>query len=392
MSDFDPDSVGRVSKACKSLCMWAKAMDTYARVAKTVEPKKASLKAASDQLAESQATLKQKQDQLKEVEERVGELKRKLDTAQAKAKELEEQEKDTQVKLARAAKLVGGLGSEKVRWEELVVTLNDSMTNLVGNMVVCSGAIAYQGPFTRLPRRLNAAWVTKVKALNIKCADNPTVAKVLSDPVAVRHWGICGLPLDSLSVENAIFVTRSRRWSLMMDPQGQANRWIKNLQKENRLRVTKMSEAGMLRVLESSIRVGIPVLLENVLEKLDPALDPVLLKQTYKSQGRIMLRLGDTDVHYSEDFQFFVTTKLANPHYAPEVCIKVTLVNFTVTFEGLETSCSPTWPRSSGPTCSRRRSRSCCRSPRGARPSRSSRTRSCTCSPRAQATSSTTRT
>jgi dynein heavy chain len=337
MSDFDPESVGRVSKACKSLCMWAKAMDTYARVAKTVEPKKASLKAASDQLAESQATLKQKQDQLKEVEERVGELKRKLDTAQAKAKELEEQEKDTQVKLARAAKLVGGLSSEKVRWEELVVTLNDSMTNLVGNMVVCSGAIAYQGPFTALYRaRLNAAWVTKVKALNIKCADNPTVAKVLADPVAVRHWGICGLPLDSLSVENAIFVTRSRRWSLMMDPQGQANRWIKNLQKENKLKVTKMTEAGMLRVLESSIRVGLPVLLENVLEKLDPALDPVLLKQTYKSQGRVMLRLGDTDVDYSEDFQFFVTTKLANPHYAPEVCIKVTLVNFTVTFEGLE--------------------------------------------------------
>ena len=24
MSDFDPESVGRVSKACKSLCMWAK--------------------------------------------------------------------------------------------------------------------------------------------------------------------------------------------------------------------------------------------------------------------------------------------------------------------------------------------------------------------------------
>ena len=99
MSDFDPESVGKVSKACKSLCMWARAMDTYARVAKTVEPKKAALKAASDQLAESQATLKAKQDQLKEVEDRVGELKRKLDAAQAKAKELEDQEKDTQIKL-----------------------------------------------------------------------------------------------------------------------------------------------------------------------------------------------------------------------------------------------------------------------------------------------------
>ena len=31
-----------------------------------------------------------------------------------------------------------------------------------------------------------------------------------------------------------------------------------------------------------------------------------------------------------------MTTKMPNPHYLPEVCIKVTLINFTVTFKGLE--------------------------------------------------------
>ena len=31
-----------------------------------------------------------------------------------------------------------------------------------------------------------------------------------------------------------------------------------------------------------------------------------------------------------------MTTKLANPHYLPEVCIKVTIINFTVTKSGLE--------------------------------------------------------
>jgi len=31
-----------------------------------------------------------------------------------------------------------------------------------------------------------------------------------------------------------------------------------------------------------------------------------------------------------------MTTKMANPEYKPEVCIKVTLINFTVTFQGLE--------------------------------------------------------
>jgi len=48
------------------------------------------------------------------------------------------------------------------------------------------------------------------------------------------------------------------------------------------------------------------------------------------------MRLGDTDVPYNDDFKFLLTTKLANPHYLPEICIKVTVINFTVTPEGLE--------------------------------------------------------
>lgn len=48
------------------------------------------------------------------------------------------------------------------------------------------------------------------------------------------------------------------------------------------------------------------------------------------------MRLGDATIDYDDGFQFYMTTKMPNPHYLPEVCIKVTLINFTVTFEGLE--------------------------------------------------------
>jgi dynein heavy chain len=78
------------------------------------------------------------------------------------------------------------------------------------------------------------------------------------------------------------------------------------------------------------------VLLENVEEKLDPGLDPVLQKQIIKKGGQSIIRLGDSDVPYSNDFRFFITSKLPNPHYLPEICIKVTIINFTVTPKGLE--------------------------------------------------------
>ncbi|KAL3899975.1 MAG: hypothetical protein SGPRY_012545, partial [Prymnesium sp.] len=61
-----------------------------------------------------------------------------------------------------------------------------------------------------------------------------------------------------------------------------------------------------------------------------------MLVYVFKQGGRSLLRLGDSDVDYNDSFKFYMTTKLPNPHYLPEVCIKVTIINFTVTQEGLE--------------------------------------------------------
>jgi len=49
-----------------------------------------------------------------------------------------------------------------------------------------------------------------------------------------------------------------------------------------------------------------------------------------------MIRLGETVIEYSKDFRFYITTKLRNPHYLPEVATKVSLLNFMITPEGLE--------------------------------------------------------
>jgi dynein heavy chain len=45
--------------------------------------------------------------------------------------------------------------------------------------------------------------------------------------------------------------------------------------------------------------------------------------------------LGDSTIEYSDDFRLYLTSKLPNPHYAPEVCVTVTLLNFVTTFDGL---------------------------------------------------------
>lgn len=108
------------------------------------------------------------------------------------------------------------------------------------------------------------------------------------------------------------------------------------MEKENNIQVIKLSNPKFLQIVENSIRMGMPVLLENIEEKLDPSLEPLLTKNIVKQGGQWVIKLGDTWVPYSNDFKFLITTKLANPHYLPEICIKVCIINFTVTPDGLE--------------------------------------------------------
>lgn len=42
------------------------------------------------------------------------------------------------------------------------------------------------------------------------------------------------------------------------------------------------------------------------------------------------MKLGDKEVEYNPDFRFYITTKLSNPHYTPEISTKTTIVNFAV--------------------------------------------------------------
>ncbi len=104
---------------------------------------------------------------------------------------------------------------------------------------------------------------------------------------------------------------------------GQANKWVKNLERENRLQITKLSDSNYVRTLENCITFGNPLLLENVGEELDPILEPVLQKATFKHSGTDYIKLGDNQIPFNDDFRFYITTAIRNPHYLPEISVKV---------------------------------------------------------------------
>ncbi|XP_050294811.1 dynein axonemal heavy chain 6 [Anthonomus grandis grandis] len=335
--DFVPEKVVTVSKACKSLCMWVRAVDMYAKVYRIVEPKRKKLQSAEKELNAVMSLLREKQKQLADVEAMIAALEAKFNATVAEKEALENNIALTSARLNRAGRLNIALGDEQTRWEDAVKNFAIELVNCVGDVMMAAACVAYQGAFTSNYRQeLTQTWEKKCIEQNIPSTENFNLLNVLADPYEIRTWNACGLPRDSVSTENAIMVTKANRWPLMIDPQEQANRWIRQMEAENNMKVIKLTDPNFMRILENGIRIGMPVLLEEVGESLDPTLGPILMKQTFVQGGRTLIHLGDSDVEYDPNFKFYITSKLANPHYLPEVCIQVTIVNFTVTPSGLE--------------------------------------------------------
>nr|CAI5828904.1 unnamed protein product [Callosobruchus analis] len=119
----------------------------------------------------------------------------------------------------------------------------------------------------------------------------------------------------------------------MIDPQLQGVKWIKT-RYGAALQVVRLSQRTYLDTIEKCISEGMVVLLENIGEALDAVLDPILGRVLIK-KGRA-IKIGDKEVDYNPSFRMILHTKLANPHYKPEIQAQTTLINFTVTLDGLE--------------------------------------------------------
>ena len=340
--DFTPDQIKKASVACRAMCMWTHAMHQYHFVALGVAPKRAALAKAQEELNVVMSQLADAQGRLKGVVDRLAELEENYNAAVAKKGSLEAQAERCVVQLQNAEKLIGGLGGEEARWKEAVATLTVAYANTPGDAVVAAGSVSYLGPFTSEFRgRLVRRWHAAMNEAGVPHTAGCDITSVLKNPVQLRSWQLAGLPTDAVSTENGIMMDKARRWPLLIDPQGQANRYIRNLGRnkensENGMDICKLSDRNFLRTLENGIRFGKWVLLEDIFEELDAALEPILLQQKFRSNGQWMISLGDNAIAYNDSFRFFMTTKLPNPHYPPELQVRVNLCNFTITPGGLE--------------------------------------------------------
>uniref|UniRef100_A0A671VTJ4 Dynein axonemal heavy chain 17 n=1 Tax=Sparus aurata TaxID=8175 RepID=A0A671VTJ4_SPAAU len=335
--EFQPDLVASKSNAAAGLCSWVLNIVKFYEVYCEVEPKRQALSKANAELAAAQEKLAAIKGKINHLNENLAKLTAKFEKATADKLKCQQEAESTARTISLANRLVGGLASENVRWAEAVENFKKQERTLCGDVLLITAFISYLGYFTKRYRLqlMDNTWRPYLSQLKVPIPVTPDLdpLTMLADDADIAAWQNEGLPADRMSSENATILTSCQRWPLMVDPQLQGIKWIKNKYGED-LRVIRIGQRGYLDAIERALAAGEVVLIENLEELVDPVLGPLLGRETIK-KGRY-IKIGDKECEYNPSFRLILHTKLASPHYQPELQAQCTLINFTVTRDGLE--------------------------------------------------------
>ncbi|XP_053350448.1 dynein axonemal heavy chain 5 [Clarias gariepinus] len=337
MDDYNLEAAKRICGNVAGLCSWTEAMVDFFSINKEVLPLKANLKLQEARLGVAQDELCRAQEQLDEKQKELDEAQALYDGAVNEKQSLLDDAESCRRKMSSAMALIDGLSGEKIRWTESSTEFQRQIKHLMGDVLLATGFLSYAGPFNQEYRNhLLEQWKKEMNINSIPYSQSLNVISMLVDNVTIGEWNLQALPNDELSVQNGIIVTGASRYPLLIDPQGQGKTWIKNRESNNELQVTSLDHKYFRTHLENTLSLGKPLLIEDVGEELDPVLDNVLEKNFTKSGSTYRVKIGDKEVDVMKGFTLYITTKLANPTYSPEISAKTAVVDFTVTMRGLE--------------------------------------------------------
>ncbi|XP_077296363.1 dynein heavy chain, cytoplasmic isoform X2 [Arctopsyche grandis] len=337
--DYNFEKVNRASMACGPMVKWAIAQIEYADMLKRVEPLRQELRAL-----EVQAETNVKAGE--EVTQLIGNLERSIATYKeeyaqliAQAQAIKTDLENVQAKVDRSIALLKSLVIERERWEGSSETFRSQMSTIVGDVLLSAAFIAYGGYFDQHYRQsLFSTWLAHLQKAGLRYRQDIARTEYLSNPDERLRWQANALPADDLCTENAIMLKRFNRYPLIIDPSGQATEFIMNEFKDRKITKTSFLDDSFRKNLESALRFGNPLLVQDV-ENYDPILNPVLNRELRRTGGRVLITLGDQDIDLSPSFVIFLSTRDPTVEFPPDICSRVTFVNFTVTRSSLQSQC-----------------------------------------------------
>ncbi|THH28428.1 hypothetical protein EUX98_g5757 [Antrodiella citrinella] len=333
---FNFETVQRASKACGPLVKWAIAQVKFSEILDRVEPLRNEVQSLEAQAAQTKEQASTIIKMISELESSIETYKDEYAALIRETQAIKTEMERVQSKVDRSMKLLESLSSEKTRWEAGSRTFDTEMSTIVGDVLLSAGYLAYAGFFDQHYREMMwQEWSNHLTDANIKFKTELSLPEYLSTADDRLSWQSKSLPSDNLCTENAIMIKRFSRYPLIIDPTGQATTFLLNEYKDRKITVTSFLDEAFLKVLESALRFGNTLLIQDV-EHLDPILNPVLNREIRRTGGRVLIRLGSQDIDFSPSFTMFLSTRDPSVEFSPDICSRVTFVNFTMTRSSLQ--------------------------------------------------------
>ena len=338
---FNSDAMLSKNPAAAGLTDFVRNIVEYYDVLCVVAPKREALAEATEKLAAATTRLQEVQEKVDELQAALSKLQEEQAAANAERAKAQAEVDGGTRRLDLAQRLLRALGDEKERWSSGIQSLNEQRTTLVGDVLLASAFVSFAGPFTSRYRDelLNDYWVPFLQeppsGTPVPLTEDLDPLTTLANTATIAKWHAHGLPSDTVSTQNGAITQNTSRWPLLLDPQLQGIKWVRRME-GSALLVARMDNKDLVHRMATAIQEGRPMLLENLPEHIDATLWPVITRATVKRGRRRVLVLGDRELDWNKDFRLYLHTKLSNPHYPPEVQAETTLINFTVTPEGLE--------------------------------------------------------
>lgn len=337
--DYNFEKVNHASNACGPLVKWAIAQIEYADMLKRVEPLREELHSLEVQTETNKKHGEEVKNLIAQLEHSIASYKEEYAQLIAQAQAIKTDLQIVQAKVDRSIALLKSLVIERERWEATSETFKSQMSTIIGDVLLSAAFIAYGGYFDQHYRQnLFSTWCAHLTQAGIQFRSDIARTEYLSNPDERLRWQANALPTDDLCTENAIMLKRFNRYPLIIDPSGQATEFILNEFKDKKITKTSFLDDSFRKNLESALRFGNPLLVQDV-ENYDPILNPVLNRELRRTGGRVLITLGDQDIDLSPSFVIFLSTRDPTVEFPPDICSRVTFVNFTVTRSSLQSQC-----------------------------------------------------
>ncbi|XP_049780046.1 dynein heavy chain, cytoplasmic isoform X3 [Schistocerca cancellata] len=337
--DYNFEKVNRASMACGPMVKWAIAQINYADMLKRVEPLREELSSLEKQADENKKKGDEVTQLIAQLEQSIASYKEEYAQLISQAQAIKADLENVQAKVDRSIALLKSLAIERERWEATSETFRSQMSTIIGDVLLSSAFLAYAGYFDQHYRQnLFATWCQHLQQAGLQFRPDIARTEYLSNPDERLRWQANALPSDDLCTENAIMLKRFNRYPLIIDPSGQATEFILNEFQDKKITKTSFLDDSFRKNLESALRFGNPLLVQDV-ENYDPILNPVLNRELRRTGGRVLITLGDQDIDLSPSFVIFLSTRDPTVEFPPDICSRVTFVNFTVTRSSLQSQC-----------------------------------------------------